>query len=930
MKAQNYNYDTLSFNPARLKNIFRENDAECTSVAVQNDGKLLLAIDDTTRNFCIVRLLPNGNLDPSFGMGGIVYINFDGTASFTIAKANIIKVLPEGGILIAGEVHETWPNQDYYFGVAKLSFNGTPDVNFLGTGKMLVNLGLVPTENEEPMDMIIDGNLIYVAGKVGGNMGVCCLNAINGSLHSSFDGDGIRIISPTDFSGSSPAVCKSLLLLNDILYLIGECNLGSGYNKKIAVAALYKTDGTSYTSFASNGYFFGSTLGTYDNFTVSDAKLDTKGRIAITGFRGSPYNTKNFVYYLKTTGIVEDSSIITLTNRFRNLSKSILPDYYGAVVFTDSLLYRVEGLKWFPKLQLPSQPPRFVPKNSFVHQNRLYCYGYCMSSFIRVPVVYRFTILKQPDVVLKGPDVVTELSTHRYSIENVRGYFTISWTVSGLTGIQIRNTFSNVVEIGFPKDIVGNITLTCNLDSASVRVATINKKIKILPLRIVGPTKVYTGSVQMYSTNVNDPYPENYQYSWSYSGTGTLLQEEDISNPLLYFSDVASSGTLTLTITHVSLLESKTLFLNIAVSDYNPVPRSILGKQNVGERRIEFYSIMPKDEGLFYLWKYQPYAKNFTDTVNIAINKGKEISVYFPHNAPSGRLKCYIFKSELSLDPEMVELLSSSIDLSPIDSVFLPIKVIKSRDDLSALLEVPVCEAEPTSCEDVFLNDVEIISKKVKKMNSGCMPGGYSDFVGIELTDTLYLGEVYKIKLKAGGRKSTNAYYGIWLDYDNDGNFNQPHEMLAFSTLPDSMHVTDYIVLKNKNEYSGNVARLRVRVQADSVFDASEFCPKLNTLSETEDFMVVLLQRENLDVPNFITPNNDGKNDLFVIRGIDPEFNNELKVYNRLGNLVFSAANYENNWSGTDMKGQVLEAGTYYFIFTNGKSSKKGFFEVRR
>ena len=77
---------------------------------------------------------------------------------------------------------------------------------------------------------------------------------------------------------------------------------------------------------------------------------------------------------------------------------------------------------------------------------------------------------------------------------------------------------------------------------------------------------------------------------------------------------------------------------------------------------------------------------------------------------------------------------------------------------------------------------------------------------------------------------------------------------------------------------------------------------------------------------NAITPNNDGLNDYFIIELIEnnplkyPD--NELIIFDRLGNIVYQAAPYNNNWKGTKQDDQKpLAAGTYFYIF---KPSARG------
>lgn len=64
-----------------------------------------------------------------------------------------------------------------------------------------------------------------------------------------------------------------------------------------------------------------------------------------------------------------------------------------------------------------------------------------------------------------------------------------------------------------------------------------------------------------------------------------------------------------------------------------------------------------------------------------------------------------------------------------------------------------------------------------------------------------------------------------------------------------------------------------------------------------------------LKVPNLFTPNGDGVNDVFEIRGLDKFAQNELIIVNRWGNEVFHRTGYQNNWTG-----EGLNEGTYYYV----------------
>jgi len=72
----------------------------------------------------------------------------------------------------------------------------------------------------------------------------------------------------------------------------------------------------------------------------------------------------------------------------------------------------------------------------------------------------------------------------------------------------------------------------------------------------------------------------------------------------------------------------------------------------------------------------------------------------------------------------------------------------------------------------------------------------------------------------------------------------------------------------------------------------------------------------------FISANNDGKNDFLVLDGIEVSPNNELKIFNRYGVLVYSKMNYQNEFKGISNRnvvinrGSGLASGVYFYIVT--------------
>jgi gliding motility-associated-like protein len=86
----------------------------------------------------------------------------------------------------------------------------------------------------------------------------------------------------------------------------------------------------------------------------------------------------------------------------------------------------------------------------------------------------------------------------------------------------------------------------------------------------------------------------------------------------------------------------------------------------------------------------------------------------------------------------------------------------------------------------------------------------------------------------------------------------------------------------------------------------------------------------DLVVPTLITPNNDGRNDYFILNGIENEPDNELVVFDRRGIIVFRDKRYHNDWNGIDYNGKPLADDTYFYIIKTRGKPRTGFVVIRR
>lgn len=85
------------------------------------------------------------------------------------------------------------------------------------------------------------------------------------------------------------------------------------------------------------------------------------------------------------------------------------------------------------------------------------------------------------------------------------------------------------------------------------------------------------------------------------------------------------------------------------------------------------------------------------------------------------------------------------------------------------------------------------------------------------------------------------------------------------------------------------------------------------------------------DMPTGFTPNGDGSNDGYYIRGLYLYPTNTFKVFNRWGNLVYQTQNYKNtDWVGQNDSNEPLPDATYFVLFQSGEFKKGVYVDMRK
>lgn len=115
-----------------------------------------------------------------------------------------------------------------------------------------------------------------------------------------------------------------------------------------------------------------------------------------------------------------------------------------------------------------------------------------------------------------------------------------------------------------------------------------------------------------------------------------------------------------------------------------------------------------------------------------------------------------------------------------------------------------------------------------------------------------------------------------------------------------------------------------------AVFENAEAIEiKLSAIDDNgchNEIIKTLVVQQALDfLPNVFTPNEDGKNDAFIIPAVY-EGSWGIKIYNRWGKLVYTSNEYKNDWVGNN-----VASGVYFFELSNNIRSEfkaKGYVHV--
>lgn len=126
-----------------------------------------------------------------------------------------------------------------------------------------------------------------------------------------------------------------------------------------------------------------------------------------------------------------------------------------------------------------------------------------------------------------------------------------------------------------------------------------------------------------------------------------------------------------------------------------------------------------------------------------------------------------------------------------------------------------------------------------------------------------------------------------------------------------------------------NGATLTVRPSVTTTYTVTASNP--TGCSDVKSITIQVVEDFKVNATNILSPNGDGVNDKWVVDNIDFYPNNEVKIFDKSGRVLYSKKGYDNSWDGT-LNGIPLAEGTYFYVvdFGPGKLKQKGFITIVR
>jgi uncharacterized delta-60 repeat protein len=304
--------DSTFGNSGIVNTYFPYSVARCEALTVQADGKIVAAgfifnSSTISSDIALVRYTPNGLIDSSFGINGIIITGF---GNHTQSDASSIKILPNHKLLVGGFASGPYGFTD--FAVLRYNSNGDLDSTFGINGIILTDLQY--NDRGGSIALQADGKILQSGSANTTAISKFAMTRYNldGTLDTMFGTKG-KVIAAID---SANDYCFSINLETDRKIVLS----GISTSSLITYFALakYNADGSLDTTFGVKGKILTNFDGGDDE--TRSCVVQNDGKILVAGFTGF-FPNENFALarYL-STGSLDSSFGINglMTTDFQN------------------------------------------------------------------------------------------------------------------------------------------------------------------------------------------------------------------------------------------------------------------------------------------------------------------------------------------------------------------------------------------------------------------------------------------------------------------------------------------------------------------------------------------------------------------------------------------------------------------------------------
>lgn len=224
------------------------------------------------------------------------------------------------------------------------------------------------------------------------------------------------------------------------------------------------------------------------------------------------------------------------------------------------------------------------------------------------------------------------------------------------------------------------------------------------------------------------------------------------------------------------------------------------------------------------------------------------------------------------------------------------------------------------SFDDYINNFTFNTISNLNSAGSNCTTGGY---ILSSLTTTVNKGSSYALSLSCN--PSWTQGFGIWIDYNADGDFQDAGEF-AYNSGSAGLSFTGSITIPT-TAMVGNT-RMRVRCQFGNVFNANQSCLNLQ-YGETEDYIITIQSASTIPVANFSANTTNTCSGTIIFSDLTTG-NPTSWLWNFGDNTTSTAQNPTHTYSAagtytvtltaTNALGNDVETKTNYITVTSGNS----------